>query len=41
MGVNRIMFWKIMDVKIWFNCILYVSWLCEKKEENWRKGCVK
>ena len=33
MGVNKIMSWKIMDVKIWFNCISYASWLCEEKEK--------
>ena len=32
MGVNRIMFWKIMDVKIWFNCTSYASRLCEEKK---------
>ena len=25
------MFWKIMDVKIWFDCISYASWLCEER----------
>ena len=33
MGVNKIMSWKIMDVKIWFSCISYASWLCEEKEK--------
>ena len=33
MGANRIMYWKIMDVKIWFECTLYASWLCEEKEK--------
>ena len=42
MGVNRIMSWKIVDVKIWFDFTSYASWLCEKKKKkNWRNGCVK
>ena len=41
MWVNRIMSWKIMDVKIWFDCTSYASWLCEEKEKNWRNGCAK
>ena len=23
---------KIVDVKIWFDCTSYASWLCEEKE---------
>ena len=42
MGVNRIMSWKIMDVKIWFDYTSYASWLCEEKEKKkWINGCVK
>ena len=33
MRVNKIMFWKIVDVKIWFDCTSYASWLCEAKEK--------
>ena len=40
MGVNRIMSWKIVDVKIWFDCTSYASWLYEEKK-NWINGCVK
>ena len=39
MGVNRIMSWKIMDVKIWFSCISYASWLCEEKEKLKKRLC--
>ena len=35
------MSWKIVDVKIWFNCNSYSSWLYEEKEKNWRNVCVK
>ena len=31
MRVNEIMFWKIVDVKIWFDFSSYASWLCENK----------
>ena len=34
MGVNRIIFWKIVDVKIWFDCNSYEPWLCEEKEKE-------
>ena len=34
MGVSRIMSWKIVDVKIWFNFTSHASWLCEKKEKK-------
>ena len=45
MEVNRIMSWKIINVKIWFDCISYASWLCEVemimkrpwKEQKWKK----
>ena len=33
MRANKIMSWKIMDVKIWFECTLYALWLCEEKEK--------
>ena len=39
MGVNKIMFWKFMDVKIWFDCISYASWLCEEKEKLKKSLC--
>ena len=39
MEVNRIMSWKIIYAKIWFDCTSYASWLCEEKEKlkkwNW------
>ena len=42
MRANKIMSWKIMDVKIWFDCISYASWLCEEKEKlNKLNRCVK
>ena len=28
------MSWKIVDVKIWFNCTSYASRLCKEKEKN-------
>ena len=30
------MSWKIMDIKIWFNCTSYAHG-CVKKKKNWRK----
>ena len=41
MGVNRIKSWKIVDVKVGFDCTSYKSGLCEEKEKNWKNGCVK
>ena len=33
MRVNRIISWKIMNVKMWFDISSYASWLCEEKEK--------
>ena len=33
MGVNRIISWKIVNIKIWFYYTSYASWLCEEKEK--------
>ena len=45
MEVNGIMSWKIINVKIWFDCISYASWLCEmemimkrpRKGQKWKE----
>ena len=45
MGVNRIMSWKIVDVKIWFDCTSYAWWLCEmemrmkrpRRRQKWKE----
>ena len=41
MRVNKIMSWKIMDVKIWFDCTSYSSWLCEEKQKKLKKWLCK